>query len=126
MVAHSHRVKRRCAFLCSLLLLTAAPQAAAGIITVTDPVGDDHGPGNYAYPTSSNFHSGAFDLTNFQIFDDGTTIYFLVQTADLTPTFGSPLGAQLIDVYLHDPLAAVTSTAASFPQRNYTIASADA
>ena len=45
---------------------------------------------------------------------------------DLTPTFGSSIGAQLIDVYLHDPLAGVTSTAASFPQRNYTIAPADA
>ena len=46
---------------------------------------------------------------------------FRVQTRDLTPTFGSPLGAQLIDVYLRDPAATTTSTAASFPQRNYTI-----
>ena len=46
---------------------------------------------------------------------------FRVQTRDLTPTFGSPLGAQLIDVYLRDPSATTTSTAASFPQRNYTI-----
>ena len=46
---------------------------------------------------------------------------FRVQTRDLTPTFGSPLGAQLIDVYLRDPAATTTSTAASFPERNYTI-----
>ena len=26
-----------------------------------------------------------------------------VRTRDLTPTFGSPLGAQLVDVYVHDP-----------------------
>ncbi len=45
---------------------------------------------------------------------------------DLSPTFGSPLGAQLVDVYVHDPAAAVTSTAASFPQRNYAIAPASA
>jgi len=45
-----------------------------------------------------------------------------VQTRDLTPTFGSPLGAQLIDVYVHNPAASTTSTAASFPQRNYLIA----
>jgi glucoamylase len=45
-----------------------------------------------------------------------------VRTRDLTPTFGSPLGAQLVDVYVHVPGASPTSTAASFPQRNYTIA----
>ena len=47
---------------------------------------------------------------------------FRVRTRDLTPTFGSPLGAQLVDVYVHDPAATATSTAASFPQRNYAIA----
>ena len=26
-----------------------------------------------------------------------------MQTRDLTPTFGSPLGAQLVDVYVHVP-----------------------
>ena len=45
---------------------------------------------------------------------------------DLTPTFGSPLGAQLVDVYIHDPAATATSTAASFPQRNYRIADSGA
>jgi len=44
-----------------------------------------------------------------------------VQTRDLTPTFGSPLGAQLIDVYAFAPGAGPTSTAASFPGRNYSI-----
>jgi len=92
------------------------------LLDVTDPTGDDNGPGNYAYPTSSNFQPGAFDLTDFQVYDDGTNVIFRVQVRDLTPTFGSPLGAQLVDVYVHDPSAATTSTAASFPQRNYTIA----
>jgi glucoamylase len=92
------------------------------ILDVADPSGDDNGPGNYAYPISSNFQPGAFDLQRFQVYDDGTDIIFRVQTRDLTPTFGSPLGAQLVDVYVHDPAAATTSTAASFPQRNYVIA----
>src|SRR4051812_49414254 len=87
-----------------------------------DPAGDDNGPGNYAYPTDSAFHAGAFDLEQFQVFDTGTTVTFRVRTRDLTPTFGSPLGAQLVDVYVHDPAATATSTAASFPQRNYAIA----
>ncbi len=96
------------------------------LLDVSDPVGDDNGPGNYAYPTSSNFQPGAFDLQRFEVLDDGTSIIFRVQTRDLTPTFGSPLGAQLVDVYVHDPAAGNTSTAASFPQRNYTISAADA
>jgi glucan 1,4-alpha-glucosidase len=96
------------------------------LFEVTDPNGDDNGPGNYAYPTSSNFHAGAFDLQRFQVFDDGTNVIFRVQTRDLTPTFGSPLGAQLVDVYVHVPGAAPTSTAASFPQRNYAIAGSSA
>ena len=47
---------------------------------------------------------------------------------DLSPTFGSPLGAQLVDVYVHDPGAApgATSTAAANASRNFQIAPADA
>ena len=92
------------------------------LLDVTDPNGDDNGPGNYAYPTASDFHAGAYDIQRFQVLDDGTNVIFRLQTRDLTPTFGSPLGAQLVDVYVHDPLAVDTSTAASFPQRNYQIA----
>jgi glucan 1,4-alpha-glucosidase len=91
-----------------------------------DPDGDDHGPGNYAYPTDSAFHDGAYDLEQFQVFDTGSRIAFRVKTRDLSPTFGSPLGAQLVDVYVHVPGAAPTSQAASFPQRNYTLAPAGA
>ena len=102
--------------------------AGAIVIDVSDPSFDDNGPGNYAYPTSPNFKPGAFDIQEFKIYDDGTTVYFLVTLRDLTPTFGSPLGAQLIDVYLHDSSAAPadTSTAAASPQRNYSIAPGDA
>jgi glucan 1,4-alpha-glucosidase len=96
------------------------------ILDVTDPANDDNGPGNYAYPTFSGFHAGAFDITEFKVIlsPDSSTVTFKLQTRDLTPTFGSPLGAQLADVYVHDPGAAPadTSTAASFPQRNYAIA----
>ena len=96
------------------------------LLDLTDPTGDDHGPGNYAYPTSDNFHAGAFDIEAFRVIEspDGATTTFKVKVHDLSPTFGSPLGAQLVDVYVHDPTAATanTSTAASFPQRNYGIA----
>jgi len=96
------------------------------VFDATDPTGDDHGPGNYAYPTSSNFQPGAFDLQDFQVWDAGSDVIFRVKTRDLTPTFGSPLGAQLVDVYVHEPGAAPTSTQAADATRNFTIDPASA
>jgi carbohydrate-binding DOMON domain-containing protein len=99
------------------------------LLDVADPTGDDNGPGNFAYPTASDFHAGAFDLQDFQVWDSGENVTFRVQTRDLSPTFGSPLGAQLVDVYVHDPGATTTSTAAangSHVMRNFTIAPANA
>jgi glucoamylase len=96
------------------------------LLDTADPTGDDNGPGNYAYPTSTNFQPGAFDIERFQVLDNGTEVVFRLQTRNLSPTFGSPLGAQLVDVYVRDPAAGVTSTAASFPQRNYQIAAGSA
>jgi carbohydrate-binding DOMON domain-containing protein len=93
------------------------------VLDVADPSNDDNGPGNYAYPTSDNFKPGAFDLQQFQVIvsPDGQTVTFKTKIRDLSPTFGSPLGAQLVDVYVRVPGASPTSTAASFPQRNYLI-----
>jgi len=91
-----------------------------------DPDGDDHGAGTFQYPTAGDFHDGAYDLQQLQVFDGGENIIFRVRTRDLTNTFGSPLGAQLIDVFVHDPDATSTSTAASYASRNYTVAPAGA
>ena len=92
------------------------------LLDAADPSGDDAGPGNYAYPTFAGFRPGAFDIQRFQVFDSGDTVTFRVQTRDLSETFGSPLGAQLVDVYVRVPGAAPTSTAAAHPLRNFTIA----
>jgi hypothetical protein len=96
------------------------------ILDVTDPTGDDNGPGTFQYPTDSAFQPGAFDIQRFQVIDDGTTVTFKLQTRNLSPTFGSPLGAQLVDVYVHVPAASPTSTVAAFASRNYSIASGGA
>ena len=96
------------------------------VLNVTDPAGDDNGPGTYQYPTASNFHAGAFDLTDFQVISDGTTAYLRATLANLDPTFGADFGAQLLDVYVHTPGASQTSTQAAFTSRNYSIAPAGA
>lgn len=96
------------------------------IMDTADPAGDDNGPGTYAYPLSSSFTAGSFDITRFQVLTKDNVVYLRTTLQDLAPTFGNPIGAQLLDVYVHTPNAATTSTAAAFPSRNYTIDPGDA
>ena len=96
------------------------------VLSVTDPAGDDNGPGTYVYPTASNFHPGAFDLTGMKVSETVSDVYIQVSLANLDPTFGAAFGAQLLDVYVRDPSATNFSTAAAFASRNYKIAAPDA
>ena len=96
------------------------------VLSTTDPTGDDHGPGTFQYPTDPQFHPGAFDLTALNVSYDTSNVYVQVALADLTPTFGSPFGAQLLDVFVRNPLASSFSTAAPYATRNYTIAAGSA
>ena len=96
------------------------------VLSVTDPTGDDNGPGTYQYPTSSSYSAGSWDLTGFQVITAGSEVYLRTSLANLVPTFGSVDGAQLLDIYVHNPSATSTSTAAAYLTRNYTIAPADA
>ena len=50
------------------------------LFEAADPLDDDNGPGNYAYPTSDNFKPGAYDIEAFQVFDAGEQIIFRVRT----------------------------------------------
>jgi glucoamylase len=96
------------------------------VLNVSDPTGDDNGPGTYQYPTASDFKPGGFDLTGMTVNETGTQVYIQVSIANLVPTFGNSFGAQLLDLYVRDPSASSTSTAAPYPSRNYTIVPADA
>ena len=103
---------------------TVAPGTT--VFSVTDPTGDDNGPGTYQYPTAPDFTAGSFDLTQFRVNQTATDVYLTVTLANLTPTFGADFGAQLLDVYVHNPAATSTSTQAAYPSRNYAIATPDA
>jgi glucoamylase len=96
------------------------------VLSTTDPIGDDNGPGTYQYPTSSAFQLGAFDLTGMRINETASDVFLRVGIRNLASTFGSSFGAQLLDFYIRDPTAGAFSSAAAFPSRNYTIASPDA
>jgi glucoamylase len=106
--------------------VTGDVTGGTAVLDVTDPGGDDNGPGTYQYPAAADFHPGAFDLTRFQVISDGPTVYLRATLANLDPTFGNAMGAQLLDVYVHAPGGGQTSTQAAFPSRNYAIAPAGA
>jgi glucoamylase len=103
--------------------ITSDAVVGTTVLDTADPSGDDNGPGTFTYPTSSDFHAGAFDLTRFQVIDGGSNIYLRATLRDLTPTFGPTNGAQLLDVFVRDPSAGSFSTAPPFPGRHYAIAS---
>lgn len=47
--------------------------------SVTDPVGDDYGPGTYKYPTNEAFTNGSLDLTKFELlrYEEGNTTKYI-------------------------------------------------
>ncbi|HUN30678.1 MAG TPA: glucodextranase DOMON-like domain-containing protein [Trebonia sp.] len=94
--------------------------------------GGGNGPGTYAYPTAANsdgspvFAPGSFRLNGLTVTNSGSTVTFQVGIANLQSTFGSLLGAQLIDLYIHAPAGSVpageaqsTAAAGAF---NYSLA----
>jgi glucoamylase len=91
------------------------------LMDVTDPDNDDYGPGTYAYPLAADFNPGAFDIQQFQVIDTGDRYVLRTKLRNLSPTFGSPLGAQLLNIYARDPAIASTSANAPYPSRNYEV-----
>nr|CTQ92303.1 Glucoamylase (EC 3.2.1.3) [Kibdelosporangium sp. MJ126-NF4] len=95
--------------------------SGAVLLDVADPDNDDNGPGTYAYPTAADFHPGAFDIQQFQVIDSGDRVILRTRLRNLSPTFGSPLGAQLLTIYARDPAVPSTSTKAAHPSRNHEV-----
>ena len=52
-------------------LVLVAGSALAQTVTFKDPVGDDNGPGTYSYPTDAVYKRGSFDITGFQLKENG-------------------------------------------------------
>ena len=73
------------------------------LIDVTDPNGDDTGPGTYTYPSDSVFSPGNFDITNFQVgFDEENIVFRFAMRGPVDNSWGSPNGVSLqtFDVYI--------------------------
>ncbi len=106
------------------------------VLSAPPAPGGGNGPGTYAYPTATNadgspvFAPDSFRLSGFTVVQGASTVTFEVGIANLQPTFGSLLGAQLIDLYIHAPSGSVpageTQSTAAAGAFNYSIVPADA
>jgi glucoamylase len=106
------------------------------VLSAPPAPGGGSGPGTYAYPTATNsdgspvFAPDSFRLNGLTVIDSGSTVSFQVGIANLQPTFGALLGAQLVDLYIHAPSGSVPSgeiqSTAAAGAFNYSIAPADA
>ena len=75
------------------------------VLDVTDPAGDDNGPGTYQYPTSPDFVAGSFDITRFQVITLGSP---LSNPFDIHPlTMAGVRAAHLYNVFRYGHPASV-------------------
>ena len=72
-------------------------------LDVTDPSGDDTGPGTYTYPTDAVFQPGNFDIVNFQVGEDDSNVVFrftMLGPVDNPWEGTNGLSLQTIDIYI--------------------------
>jgi hypothetical protein len=79
--------------------------------SVTDPTGDDNGPGSYTSPTADAFNAGSFDLTGMEVYRDGDTVRFVAATPGRinTPWGGNGMSTQRLNIYLSDRQSSTTT-----------------
>jgi hypothetical protein len=91
---------------------------------VTDPVGDDNGPGSYVYPTNDAFVDGAFDLTRLQVARDAGNVNLAVTIGgEITnPWGGNQMSVQRFDIYLRASGSTDVGAVAARPGTNAELA----
>ena len=91
------------------------------IVDITDPSGDDKGPGTYTYPKDNIFIPGVFDLTAFSVGSDGANLVFTFELkGPITNGWNSPAGysVQTFDVYIDKDPGKGTGERMLLPGRN--------
>ena len=94
-------------------------------VEITDPTDDDHGPGDYVYPSDQVFKSGVFDITGVTIgYDDEEYIFRVQFRGPVINEWGSPngLSIQTIDIYI-DTDGAASGDRMLLPGRNAALTS---
>lgn len=74
------------------------------VASMSDPAGDDDGPGSYTYPTNGVFVPGAYDLTKIEVLDAGIswTLRTTIAGEVTNPWGGSGISVQHIEYYIGD------------------------
>jgi alpha-amylase/alpha-mannosidase (GH57 family) len=91
------------------------------ILEVSDPSGDDHGPGAYTYPTDSVFQAQVFDLKTFTVaYDEKNMVFKFTFNGPIPNPWGSPnnLAIQTLDVYVDKDPGSGTGARLLLPGRN--------
>jgi len=75
------------------------------VTTLSDPSGDDYGPGEYTYPTSGAFQDGAFDLLGLTVEQTPSFYRFTFEVDNLYDTYGGDYGfsPQMFVMWVRDP-----------------------
>jgi len=89
---------------------------------LTDPAGDDDGPGTYTYPTNGVYLPGTFDLTGFDVYKRGDDVVSVTTIAGqiTNPFGGDQISHQRVNMYVG---AGSGSPAAALPGTNMNAAS---
>jgi hypothetical protein len=75
----------------------------AVFLEIADPIGDDHGPGTYTYPSDAVFTVGSYDLETVSIGTEGDELVITYDmVAPVLNPWGSPrdLSIQTFDLYI--------------------------
>jgi flagellar hook assembly protein FlgD len=105
---------------CAVCIVLAPAWPARGL-TLTDPAGDDHGPGTYLYPLDAVFTMGSFDVIEFSATEAGSDVRFEIEIAgQIEDPWGSGGGFSLqsIDIYIDTDGIAGSGSTASLERRN--------
>jgi carbohydrate-binding DOMON domain-containing protein len=82
---------------------SAVAEPPVETIAFKDPLGDDHGPGGYTYPTDAVYTPGSFDLTDFSVTKKGDRVTFDVAVnAPLQDPWGlgSGFSVQMVFIFI--------------------------
>lgn len=99
---------------------------SVAILEVTDPSGDDHGPGSYTYPSDNVFIPRVYDIETFRVsVDDNNVNFKFTFNGPLTNPWGSTnnLALQTLDVYIDKDPGAGTGARLLLPGRNAALTS---
>jgi hypothetical protein len=91
------------------------------LLVIDDPVGDDHGPGSYVYPTDPVFEPGVFDIEGFSLAVDERNLIFTFRlNGPINNVWGSGLGlsVQTFDIYIDTDPGAGTGARLLLEGRN--------